>query len=174
MNLWAADHENRQQELVSPGTKRSHRTFPCPRFYGETLALRFYAHSPGCAKTDWLTLSWCFHGFQNPKFLRGTPHVNALRHMRSNIIAPLKFHLNFMWGMSPLSRCSIQKECALGLLTRSWISLGEGPQQCPSMTLTPPEISVSADIKVKSGPCHTWNRAQASVLCCFTCVYWCL
>lgn len=52
--------------------------------------------------------------------------------------------------MSPLSRCSIQKECALGQLARSWISMGEGPQQCPSMTLTPPEISVSADIKVKS------------------------
>ncbi|XP_011600897.1 plexin-D1 [Takifugu rubripes] len=45
------------------------------------------------------------------------------------------------------NRCSIQKECALGLLARSWISMGEGPQQCPSMTLTPPEISVSADIK---------------------------
>ncbi len=26
--------------------------------------------------------------------------------------------------------------------------MGEGPQQCPSMTLTPPEISISADIKV--------------------------
>lgn len=32
--------------------------------------------------------------------------------------------------------------------------MGEGPQQCPSMTLTPPEISVSADIKVKSASPH--------------------
>ncbi|XP_023812458.1 plexin-D1 isoform X1 [Oryzias latipes] len=45
------------------------------------------------------------------------------------------------------NRCSIQKECAQGLLARSWISMGEGPQQCPSITLTPPEISISADIK---------------------------
>ncbi|XP_068602339.1 plexin-D1 [Brachionichthys hirsutus] len=45
------------------------------------------------------------------------------------------------------NRCTIQKECAQALLPRSWISIGEGPQQCPSMTLTPPEVSVSADIK---------------------------
>ncbi|KAM8755047.1 plexin-D1 [Acanthopagrus schlegelii] len=45
------------------------------------------------------------------------------------------------------NRCTLQKECAQGLLARSWISMGEGPQQCPSMTLTPPEISISADIK---------------------------
>uniref|UniRef100_A0A672ZR40 Sema domain-containing protein n=1 Tax=Sphaeramia orbicularis TaxID=375764 RepID=A0A672ZR40_9TELE len=45
------------------------------------------------------------------------------------------------------NRCTIQKECAQGLLSRSWIGMGEGPQQCPSMTLTPPEISISADIK---------------------------
>uniref|UniRef100_A0A3Q4N388 Plexin D1 n=1 Tax=Neolamprologus brichardi TaxID=32507 RepID=A0A3Q4N388_NEOBR len=41
------------------------------------------------------------------------------------------------------NRCTIQKECAQGLLARSWISMGEGPQQCPSMTLTPAEISIS-------------------------------
>uniref|UniRef100_A0A671VW59 Plexin D1 n=1 Tax=Sparus aurata TaxID=8175 RepID=A0A671VW59_SPAAU len=41
------------------------------------------------------------------------------------------------------NRCTLQKECAQGLLARSWISMGEGPQQCPSMTLTPPEISIS-------------------------------
>ncbi|XP_034393758.1 plexin-D1 [Cyclopterus lumpus] len=46
------------------------------------------------------------------------------------------------------NRCTIQKECARAqLLARSWISMGEGPQQCPSMTLTPPEISIAADIK---------------------------
>uniref|UniRef100_A0A7N6BCR6 Sema domain-containing protein n=1 Tax=Anabas testudineus TaxID=64144 RepID=A0A7N6BCR6_ANATE len=41
------------------------------------------------------------------------------------------------------NRCTIQKECSHGLLARSWISMSEGPQQCPSMTLTPPEISIS-------------------------------
>uniref|UniRef100_A0A3Q3XR60 Sema domain-containing protein n=1 Tax=Mola mola TaxID=94237 RepID=A0A3Q3XR60_MOLML len=41
------------------------------------------------------------------------------------------------------NRCTIQKECAQGLLARSWIGMSEGPQQCPSMTLTPPEISIS-------------------------------
>ncbi|KAM9344220.1 plexin-D1 isoform 2-T2 [Pholidichthys leucotaenia] len=45
------------------------------------------------------------------------------------------------------NRCTIQKECSQGLLARSWISMAEGPEQCPSMTLTPPEISISADIK---------------------------
>lgn len=50
------------------------------------------------------------------------------------------------------SRCTVKKECAQGLLARSWISMGEGPQQCPSMTLTPPEISISADIKVGKHP----------------------
>ncbi|XP_029973726.1 plexin-D1 [Salarias fasciatus] len=45
------------------------------------------------------------------------------------------------------NRCTIQKECAQGQLARSWISMSEGPQQCPSMTLTPPEISIAADIK---------------------------
>ncbi|XP_042347723.1 plexin-D1 isoform X2 [Plectropomus leopardus] len=45
------------------------------------------------------------------------------------------------------NRCTIQKECAQGLLARSWISMGDGPSQCPSMTLTPPEISIAADIK---------------------------
>ncbi|XP_030640906.1 plexin-D1 [Chanos chanos] len=45
------------------------------------------------------------------------------------------------------SRCSIQRECSGGPVARSWIGIGEGPQQCPSMTLTPPEISLSADIK---------------------------
>ncbi|XP_049437468.1 plexin-D1 [Epinephelus fuscoguttatus] len=45
------------------------------------------------------------------------------------------------------NRCTIQKECAQGLLARSWISMGEGPQQCPTITLTPSEISIAADIK---------------------------
>lgn len=45
------------------------------------------------------------------------------------------------------NRCSLQKECSLGVSPRSWIGLGEGPLQCPSMTLTPSEISISADIK---------------------------
>ncbi|XP_068185476.1 plexin-D1 [Antennarius striatus] len=45
------------------------------------------------------------------------------------------------------NRCTIQKECGQALLPRSWIGISDGPQQCPSMTLTPPEISISADIK---------------------------
>ncbi|XP_061591845.1 plexin-D1 [Cololabis saira] len=45
------------------------------------------------------------------------------------------------------NRCTIQKECAQALLARTWISMSEGPDQCPSITLTPPEISISADIK---------------------------
>lgn len=67
-----------------------------------------------------------------------------------------------------LSRCTIQKECAQGLLARSWISMGEGPQQCPSMTLTPPEISISADIKVPSAQYTTesMNLSIASSISC--------
>ncbi|KAM6977277.1 plexin-D1 [Aplochiton taeniatus] len=45
------------------------------------------------------------------------------------------------------NRCTIQRECSKGPLVRSWIGMVEGPQQCPTMTLTPPEISLSADIK---------------------------
>uniref|UniRef100_A0A4W4DQ77 Sema domain-containing protein n=1 Tax=Electrophorus electricus TaxID=8005 RepID=A0A4W4DQ77_ELEEL len=45
------------------------------------------------------------------------------------------------------SRCSIQRECSSGGVSRSWISLKEGPQQCPSMTFTPPEFSTTTDIK---------------------------
>ncbi|XP_015250226.1 PREDICTED: plexin-D1 isoform X1 [Cyprinodon variegatus] len=45
------------------------------------------------------------------------------------------------------NRCSIQNECARGLMPRSWISIGQGPQQCPSITLTPSEISISAKIE---------------------------
>uniref|UniRef100_A0A8C4ZSB3 Plexin D1 n=1 Tax=Gadus morhua TaxID=8049 RepID=A0A8C4ZSB3_GADMO len=41
------------------------------------------------------------------------------------------------------NRCTVQKECVPRPLVRSWISMGEGPQQCPSMTLTPSEISLS-------------------------------
>uniref|UniRef100_A0A6Q2WQF3 Sema domain-containing protein n=1 Tax=Esox lucius TaxID=8010 RepID=A0A6Q2WQF3_ESOLU len=41
------------------------------------------------------------------------------------------------------SRCSIQRECTQGSLMRSWIGMGDNSQQCPSMTLTPPEISLS-------------------------------
>lgn len=116
------------------------------------------------------------HGFQNPKSLRRSSLCgmrNVLRHTESTFNVFLRFHHSFnmvLW--SPLSRCSIQKECARGLLARSWISMGEGPQQCPSMTLTPPEISVSADIKVKSASPHAacllWNPKQTSVLCCST------
>ncbi|XP_066499462.1 plexin-D1 [Hoplias malabaricus] len=45
------------------------------------------------------------------------------------------------------SRCSIQEECSNGEVARSWISITEGPQQCPSMTFTPAKFSRTADIK---------------------------
>lgn len=78
-----------------------------------------------------------------------------------------------------LTRCTIQKECAHELLQRSWISMGEGPQQCPSMTLTPPEISISADIKVKCNPCisllsaTTFNNNSNRCHCCSSSSYVC-
>ncbi|XP_059358937.1 plexin-D1 isoform X2 [Carassius carassius] len=40
-------------------------------------------------------------------------------------------------------RCTVQKNCSSGTLGRSWISTGDGVQQCPSMTITPSEISRS-------------------------------
>uniref|UniRef100_A0A8C9RX70 Plexin D1 n=1 Tax=Scleropages formosus TaxID=113540 RepID=A0A8C9RX70_SCLFO len=42
------------------------------------------------------------------------------------------------------SRCSIRKECG-SQLAHSWIGVGEGPQRCPSMTITPPDISIASD-----------------------------
>ncbi|XP_016085027.1 plexin-D1 isoform X1 [Sinocyclocheilus grahami] len=44
-------------------------------------------------------------------------------------------------------RCSVQKNCSSGTLGRSWISTGDGAQQCPSMTITPSEISRSAHMR---------------------------
>uniref|UniRef100_A0A8B9GS16 Plexin D1 n=1 Tax=Astyanax mexicanus TaxID=7994 RepID=A0A8B9GS16_ASTMX len=44
------------------------------------------------------------------------------------------------------SRCSIQEECSSRGVARSWISIREGPQQCPSMTFTPAQFSRTADI----------------------------
>ncbi|XP_022526471.2 plexin-D1 [Astyanax mexicanus] len=44
------------------------------------------------------------------------------------------------------SRCSIQEECSSRGLARSWISIRDGPQQCPSMTFTPAEFSRTANI----------------------------
>uniref|UniRef100_A0A9J8AFJ6 Plexin D1 n=1 Tax=Cyprinus carpio carpio TaxID=630221 RepID=A0A9J8AFJ6_CYPCA len=38
-------------------------------------------------------------------------------------------------------RCSVQKDCSSRTVGRSWISTGDGVQQCPSMTITPSEIS---------------------------------
>ncbi|XP_016354944.1 plexin-D1-like [Sinocyclocheilus anshuiensis] len=44
-------------------------------------------------------------------------------------------------------RCSVQKDCSSGTLGRSWISTGDGVQQCPSMTIIPSEISRSAHMR---------------------------
>ncbi|XP_056628860.1 plexin-D1 [Triplophysa dalaica] len=43
-------------------------------------------------------------------------------------------------------RCSVQKDCSSGTQDRSWISTGDGVRQCPLMTITPSEISRSANI----------------------------
>ncbi|CAM4713171.1 unnamed protein product [Leuciscus chuanchicus] len=45
------------------------------------------------------------------------------------------------------TRCSVQKNCSSGTLSRSWISSADGVQQCPSMTITPSEISYSAHMR---------------------------
>lgn len=152
MNLWAADHKTRQREGVSLGVKWSHKTFSCPHFYSKTLALNPCPRWSDCAMTDRLSAD----AFTVAKSKIPPQHSSLWSHkcpktygvtFQCYFKVAFKFHV-VLW--SPLSRCSIQKECALGLLTRSWISMAEGPQQCPSMTLTPPEISVSADIKVTS------------------------
>uniref|UniRef100_A0A9J8AGR5 Plexin D1 n=1 Tax=Cyprinus carpio carpio TaxID=630221 RepID=A0A9J8AGR5_CYPCA len=44
-------------------------------------------------------------------------------------------------------RCSVQKDCSSRTVGRSWISTGDGVQQCPSMTITPSEISRSAHMR---------------------------
>lgn len=44
-------------------------------------------------------------------------------------------------------RCSVQQDCSSVSLSRSWISISEGVQQCPSMTITPAEISRSAEMR---------------------------
>uniref|UniRef100_A0A8C1QF57 Plexin D1 n=1 Tax=Cyprinus carpio TaxID=7962 RepID=A0A8C1QF57_CYPCA len=46
-------------------------------------------------------------------------------------------------------RCSVQKDCSSGTQGRSWISTGDSVQQCPSMTITPSEISRSAHMRVQ-------------------------
>ncbi|XP_048874111.1 plexin-D1 [Brienomyrus brachyistius] len=43
------------------------------------------------------------------------------------------------------NRCSTQNECPFQHLQSSWIGVNEGPQQCPWMTITPPDISISTD-----------------------------
>uniref|UniRef100_A0A3B3SNE6 Plexin D1 n=1 Tax=Paramormyrops kingsleyae TaxID=1676925 RepID=A0A3B3SNE6_9TELE len=47
-----------------------------------------------------------------------------------------------------MNRCSTQKECPFQHLPNSWIGVNEGPQQCPWMTITPPEISISTKTEV--------------------------
>ncbi|XDV48245.1 hypothetical protein PO909_017694 [Leuciscus waleckii] len=49
--------------------------------------------------------------------------------------------------MMMCGRCSVQKNCSSGTLSRSWISSADGVQQCPSMTITPSEISYSAHMR---------------------------
>ncbi|XP_052461186.1 plexin-D1 isoform X1 [Carassius gibelio] len=44
-------------------------------------------------------------------------------------------------------RCSVQKDCSSAIQDRSWISTQDGVQQCPFMTITPSEISRSAQMR---------------------------
>ncbi|XP_051509231.1 plexin-D1 [Myxocyprinus asiaticus] len=43
-------------------------------------------------------------------------------------------------------RCSVEQDCSSRFLSRSWISIGDGAHQCPSMTITPSDISRFANI----------------------------
>ncbi|XP_051964784.1 plexin-D1-like [Xyrauchen texanus] len=43
-------------------------------------------------------------------------------------------------------RCSIEQDCFSRSLSKSWINTGDGSQQCPSMTITPSDISRSTNI----------------------------
>uniref|UniRef100_A0A9J7ZTQ5 Plexin D1 n=1 Tax=Cyprinus carpio carpio TaxID=630221 RepID=A0A9J7ZTQ5_CYPCA len=53
-------------------------------------------------------------------------------------------------------RCSVQKDCSSGTQGRSWISTGDSVQQCPSMTITPSEISRSAHMRVQHTHTHSY------------------
>uniref|UniRef100_A0A8C2J142 Plexin D1 n=1 Tax=Cyprinus carpio TaxID=7962 RepID=A0A8C2J142_CYPCA len=59
-------------------------------------------------------------------------------------------------------RCSVQKDCSSGTQGRSWISTGDSVQQCPSMTITPSEISRSAHMRVQ----HTHTLLHVSGIIC--------
>uniref|UniRef100_A0A3P8Z7A1 Sema domain-containing protein n=1 Tax=Esox lucius TaxID=8010 RepID=A0A3P8Z7A1_ESOLU len=75
-------------------------------------------------------------------------HSTRFRHSprNSGLVGLFDTHQAFCFCISEIL-CSIQRECTQGSLMRSWIGMGDNSQQCPSMTLTPPEISLSADIK---------------------------
>uniref|UniRef100_A0A8C1QF55 Plexin D1 n=1 Tax=Cyprinus carpio TaxID=7962 RepID=A0A8C1QF55_CYPCA len=59
-------------------------------------------------------------------------------------------------------RCSVQKDCSSGTQGRSWISTGDSVQQCPSMTITPSEISRSAHMRVQ----HTHTLLHVCGIIC--------
>ncbi|RXM97633.1 Plexin-D1 [Acipenser ruthenus] len=46
------------------------------------------------------------------------------------------------------SRCSLQRECTDWKQPHFWISLSEGIDMCPSMTITPSEINLASNFKV--------------------------
>ncbi|XP_058844836.1 plexin-D1-like isoform X2 [Acipenser ruthenus] len=48
------------------------------------------------------------------------------------------------------SRCSLQRECTDWKQPHFWISLSEGIDMCPSMTITPSEINLASDFKGKN------------------------
>uniref|UniRef100_A0A8C1BUE7 Plexin D1 n=1 Tax=Cyprinus carpio carpio TaxID=630221 RepID=A0A8C1BUE7_CYPCA len=66
-------------------------------------------------------------------------------------------------------RCSVQKDCSSGTQGRSWISTGDSVQQCPSMTITPSEISRSAHMRVQHTHTHSYmwwtGRCYCGIIC---------
>lgn len=100
MNLWAADHETRQREGVSPEVKRSHKTFSCPHFYSKRLALSLCARWSGCAMTD---CCWRVHGFKiPPQNFSLRDHKCPTTYTESAFNVFLKCHLNFTWSCGHL------------------------------------------------------------------------
>uniref|UniRef100_A0A9J8A0D1 Plexin D1 n=1 Tax=Cyprinus carpio carpio TaxID=630221 RepID=A0A9J8A0D1_CYPCA len=68
-------------------------------------------------------------------------------------------------------RCSVQKDCSSRTVGRSWISTGDGVQQCPSMTITPSEISRSAHMRTVPQACSVLMRSCACVAACVSPVH---
>lgn len=96
---------------------------------------------------------WCLCVFQMPCLLiRGHYNNGCIMCICSLCLCVFFLYscatsTSFPMILSGLCRCSVQQECSSGV-AYSWISMGEGPQQCPFMTFTPAEFSHMSDITV--------------------------